>query len=182
MAKGSAFEREICRRLSLWWTQDLPEPRDDVFWRTSNSGGRATVRHGKGKRTANQCGDVCAVDPVGAPFLKVFTVEIKRGYNRATLIDLIDKRDGAAKQEWEKWIEQARRSAEQAGTPHWLIVARRDGRQATAVYPFGAREFVAASKEHDRIDLKFGNCDGVCLMSLDAFLYLCDPRFLSRDQ
>ena len=36
--KGSEFEREMCKCLSLWWTDSK---RDDVFWRSAQSGGRA---------------------------------------------------------------------------------------------------------------------------------------------
>jgi len=41
MAKGGEFERDISRFLSRWWTYG---ERDDVFWRTSASGARATTR------------------------------------------------------------------------------------------------------------------------------------------
>ena len=128
-SKGSAFEREICKRLSLWWTQDEPEPQDDVFWRTSNSGGRATVRSRKGKRTRQHHGDVCAVDERGRPFTDLVTIELKRGYNRATLQDLLDKPDGAAEQTHEAWLRKARENSEAAGSYSWLLIVKRDKRE-----------------------------------------------------
>ena len=39
--KGGAWEREFSKYLSLWITEG---ERDDVFWRSSQSGGRATQR------------------------------------------------------------------------------------------------------------------------------------------
>jgi len=39
-AKGASFERDICRRLSLWVSAGKQE---DVFWRSAMSGGRSTV-------------------------------------------------------------------------------------------------------------------------------------------
>ena len=77
MAKGSQFERDICRELSIWWTQG---ERDDIFWRTSGSGARATTRAKKGDATANSAGDIGYLDEIGKPFLDYFMVELKRGY------------------------------------------------------------------------------------------------------
>ncbi len=133
MAKGSAFEREVCKKLSLWWTNS---ERDDVFWRSSNSGGRATARGKTGKRTAGSYGDVAAIDPVGKPLLELCTIEIKRGYSTKTPYDLIDKRDGAAIQQWEEWIIKAVRDSQLAGVPYWMLITKRDQRLTTMFMPF----------------------------------------------
>lgn len=135
--KGSSFERDICRQLSLWWTADLPTLRDDCFWRTSNSGGRATVRGKKKQTTSGHYGDICATDSVGEDLLKVVTIELKRGYNKHSLFDLIDKPAKAAKQEWEKWIEQAIASSILAKTKYWMIISRRDRRETLVTIPTG---------------------------------------------
>lgn len=133
MSKGSAFEREVCKLLSLWWAGD--DNNDSVFWRTSNSGGRATTRSKGGKRTNHQYGDLCATDPVGQPFCDLFTVEVKRGYSCCSLMDLLDKRPGAAEQIWEKWLKKVIKDAELARTPYWLLITRRDRRQTMVVTP-----------------------------------------------
>lgn len=125
-SKGSAFERKICKQLSLWWTGG---ESDSVFWRTSNSGGRATVRGRKGCATRNQHGDICAVDPVGQPLIDLVTFELKRGYNRCTVADILDKPDHAKPQVWEDWIDKASRTADAAGTGRWMIIAKRDARE-----------------------------------------------------
>ena len=39
--KGNNYEREMSRRLSLWLSEN---ERDDLIWRTHNSGGRFTTR------------------------------------------------------------------------------------------------------------------------------------------
>ena len=90
MAKGSSFEREICKELSLWYTGG---ERDDIFWRTSISGGRATQRAKSGKKTAGSCGDVAAIDPIGEPFVGSFSIELKRGYTSSVdILDLLDSK------------------------------------------------------------------------------------------
>lgn len=121
--KGSVFEREFCVKLSRWWTDD---ERDDVFWRTGGSGGRATVRTQRGKATAGQYGDVMATDPIGQPLIKVLTMELKRGYSKANIHDVIDKTKHNAIQTWEAFINQAQRSHKEAGSLAWMIVTKRD--------------------------------------------------------
>jgi hypothetical protein len=73
--KGASFEREVCVALSRWITDDA---KDDVFWRSAMSGGRATVsaKNG-GKLLSNQVGDISAIDPVGSHFINEFAVECK---------------------------------------------------------------------------------------------------------
>lgn len=128
--KGGKYERQFCRDLSLWWCGE-----DDAFWRTSGSGARATTRGKQGKNTAGHCGDVGATDERGAPLMKVLAIELKRGRNKYTVADLLDKRPDAAIQEWEKWVIQAELSAEMAGARYWMLVQRRDQRDEIIFFP-----------------------------------------------
>lgn len=130
--KGGQYEREFCRALSLWWSTGT---RDDIFWRTAGSGGRATVRSKQNRRTFGQYGDIQAVDPVGAPLMRVICVELKRGYNKATLADALDRAPCMAQQQWEAFAEQAQQQAEHSGAPYWLLVQKRDDRHAIAFFP-----------------------------------------------
>jgi len=61
-AKGGGFERLMCRAWSKWWTN---ERRDDIFWRTSGSGSRATTRGKKGIEDKWNHGDMKPDDPEG---------------------------------------------------------------------------------------------------------------------
>lgn len=121
--KGSAFEREICKTLSLWWTKDK---RDDVFWRSSNSGGRATVRHRTGQSTFGQYGDVQATDPIGQPLINVCTIELKRGYSKENIHDILDSRPSKNPKMYEKFIIQASADHKKAKSMYWMLIARRD--------------------------------------------------------
>jgi hypothetical protein len=73
-AKGGQFERSMCTLYGLWWTEGS---RDDIFWRTSGSGARATTRGRSGKKTADQTGDMTYIDPVGKPLIDAFCFEFK---------------------------------------------------------------------------------------------------------
>lgn len=135
MAKGSSFERLICTTLSLWWTKGSTDgPCEDIFWRTSGSGARATTRAKKGKRTNHAHGDVTFIDPCGKPLIDVFCIEIKRGYGKFSITDLID---GGFKAEkgYEEWIRKLQDKCDLLGTPYWLLIHRKDNRQAMVYFP-----------------------------------------------
>lgn len=126
-SKGSQFEREMAEKLSLWWTN---KKRDDVFWRSSNSGGRATTRSKKRKRTSGHYGDIAAIDPIGGPLLDLMTIEIKRGYNDASIHDLLDRPYEERNTHFDNWIAQAREACENAGSFTWVLIHRRDRKDA----------------------------------------------------
>jgi len=132
-SKGSEYERETCKKLGLWWTHG---ERDDIFWRTAGSGARATVRGRKGNTTAGQNGDIAATDPLGKPLIDAFTIELKRGYSERTIQDLLDKSNKAANQEYEKFILQTIESWEQAGSKSWILIVRRNRREALIFLPY----------------------------------------------
>lgn len=123
MGKGSNFERIICKQLSVWWSLGK---RDDIFWRTSGSGARATVRK---QATFGQYGDVQATDPIGQPLIDLCTIEIKKGYSRQTFFDLIDMLPSETKQTYKKFILQAIESSKRAHTPFWMLITKRDRKQ-----------------------------------------------------
>ena len=141
-SKGSSFEREICKQLSLWWSEGN---RDDIFWRTAGSGGRATNRARQGKETSGAYGDLTFIDPSGADLLKVCCFELKRGYGQWCVLDLIDRRTDAKPCIAAKFWKQAKRSAEDAHVPHSIVIFRRDQkvpavmigkRLLSALFPF----------------------------------------------
>lgn len=56
--KGAQFEREVCKKLSLWISDGI---RDDMFWRSAMSGGRASIGLKKGMIRVSQQGDVSVI-------------------------------------------------------------------------------------------------------------------------
>jgi hypothetical protein len=127
--KGGTFEREMCVALSKWWSNGK---RDDIFWRSASSGGRATQRKSKGKTTANSSGDICALDPIGKPLLDLVSIELKRGYT-TSIADLLDrpKNKNLHPPLIEQWIEQA------SGTdaPFWIIINQRNRKEKYVIMP-----------------------------------------------
>lgn len=58
--KGASFERVISRALSRWLTKGA---RDDLFWRSAMSGGRATLQLREDIINLAQSGDITAISP-----------------------------------------------------------------------------------------------------------------------
>ena len=123
----------MCKLLSRWWTHNQT---DNVLWRSSQSGGRATTRRKKGLSTEVHTNDICATDPIAFPLMKAFSIEVKRGYKGAVLSDLMDVSCTAlTKQPYEEWLEQARNGMIMSKSLYWMLIHRRDKREATIVMP-----------------------------------------------
>ena len=135
MAKGGGYEREISKKLSLWWTYGK---RDDIFWRTAGSGGRATTRMKTRKKTADSAGDLMALSKIGKPFTKRFLVEIKRGYSKkkgaVAVLNLLDsKKLGKTNAVLLTWVKKALLEMKQHKRRDIIIIFRRDRKEACVV-------------------------------------------------
>ena len=173
--KGSSFEREICKKLSLWWTEG---ERDDVFWRTAGSGAMAKVRSKSRKTTFGQYGDIQATDPIGQPLINLCSIELKRGYSKTTFADIIDKPEKAKPQQYELFIEQASTDAKNAKSPYWLLITKRDRREALVTMPWNLyRNFKPLFKNLKRNSCKlyYGDCL-VFIVTLEDFLSKIHPN------
>jgi len=102
-AKGSDFERQICKMLSLWVSKG---ERPDVFWRTAMSGGRATV-HRKRGTLYRQSGDICSVSLEGHGLTDTFYFELKN-YKNLDILSFLLKDRGQLSVFWKRAKEEAR--------------------------------------------------------------------------
>lgn len=121
--KGSKFERSICRELSRWITKGV---REDVFWRSSISGGRATVALRKGIKV-RQAGDICAVAEEGNAFCDQWFIECKH-LKSLKLDSFLIQNTGRLAKIWKKVLKQAKEHnrdpmliAQQNGWPPLVI-------------------------------------------------------------
>ena len=122
--KGRQFERDIAKRLSLWWTKG---ERDDVFWRTAGSGARATVRSKKGVSTSGSFGDIGYIDPEGLPLIDTCVIELKRGDTYETPWDLMEKRKRSSN--FLSILQKIDKEREESGREGWMLISKRDLRQ-----------------------------------------------------
>lgn len=75
MAKGSQFERELARFLTQWLSN---QKKELYFWRSPSSGAVATVS------SQDIAGDIMAVKPEAYILTKVWNIEAKNGYPKAS--------------------------------------------------------------------------------------------------
>lgn len=142
--KGPNFEREICKRLSLWLTAG---ERDDVLWRTHGSGARATRRYKSGKSLRGQEGDISAVDSAGQAFCNNWIVSLKTGYCRKGYFDVLDVLDSRKKTPiFLKWWREIKELATRVGRKP-LLIFRRERRSPVFVVdtPLGIKPEIVLS-------------------------------------
>lgn len=182
-AKGGAFERLICKKLSLWWTNGK---RDDVFFRTASSGGRATQRSKQGKKTFGQYGDIQAADPIGQPLIDLCVIECKNGYASHSIADLLDK-EPRHKPAYEDFIKQARNSCTDSEANYWMLIARRRGRQIMVYMPSSLWHDLFYKDrppvEHIKMQVRLHPKQGVVPITgarLDMLLEYASPRMFKE--
>lgn len=90
-SKGGAFERQICVKLSKWVSEG---EKDDLFWRSAMSGGRATVGAKKGISRSSQSGDISSIAPEGHVLTNNFSIECKTYADLMLDGLLLDKKGG----------------------------------------------------------------------------------------
>lgn len=115
--KGASFERRVCKELSLWISSGK---RDDIFWRSAMSGGRATIGLRKGITRASQAGDMVAISRLGEGFLNVFVVEHK--HRRDLQLDrFLTEHKGNLMSYWRKHMKECK-----AFKKHPFLVAKQN--------------------------------------------------------
>jgi hypothetical protein len=121
--KGSKFERVICKLFSRWVSGGK---REDLFWRSAMSGGRATVARGK----VRQSGDLTAVAPEGHVLTDYWFIECKTGFGLSVGLFLLRGMGPLA-----KFWKVARREAVKYGKEP-MLVARQSGLPTIVVMPY----------------------------------------------
>lgn len=131
-AKGASFEREVCKRLSLWLSNGQ---RSDLLWRSAMSGGRATVQVNSGKVNLTQSGDVSAVGAGAYEFCERTFIEVKH-YRDLSIARGLVCRTGSLANFW----TIAQREATWYGKAP-LLIARQNLYPTLAITDFGSGIF-----------------------------------------
>jgi hypothetical protein len=113
--KGSAFERKICKALSLWVSKGR---RRDLFWRSAMSGGRAKIFRRQGHDMRHQAGDICSVSPDGHVLTDYWCIECKI-YRDLQLDNFIFGLPGPVLRFWKQTCDEAHRSGR-----HPMLIAQ----------------------------------------------------------
>lgn len=134
--KGAQFERKTCQRLSLWVSG---RKREDVFWRSAMSGGRATLQsRKKGVQFEAQSGDISAVHSLGHALLSKFVVECKF-YKELDLPMTLYGSSGKIGEWWEELLSQC----EKAGDKLPLLIAKENRREELVLTTANGLDFLS---------------------------------------
>lgn len=175
MGKGSSFEREISKQLSLWWSEGK---RDDIFYRSHSSGARFTQRKKIGKTTAYQAGDITCSDPEGEMLIKNWNIECKTGYgsktksgiNRWDILDFVDSKQKIPilQQMW----NQCKRDAEITNREPVLIFRRNNRLSCIMMSIYYKNKLVNYYGNSNCYAISIAFSENVCvIMNLDDFFY-----------
>lgn len=182
MGKGGSFEGEISKRLSLWFSDGEDE---SIFWRTSASGARATMRRKNNKDVQiDDFGDLKAESPLGKPLTDFFSIELKTGYAKKakskakkyggkevikiTNWDILDAIDSnQIKPQFYEFWEQAENDATKASKEPLLIFRRNNKQPSIAMYTDIFNTFVkrCGHPEFEFLSLNFCS-DNLCFPSI----------------
>lgn len=188
MAKGSVWERECSKMLSLWATAGT---RDDVIWRTSGSGSRWSNRRKRGNDTYNQAGDLCATDPCAQFLFDFLLVECKRGYAKGKPSDSInvlywlDRPVNTKPPLLAQWWEKADKERLKAGRSRVVLLFRRTGKRACIVLErdlMGDLEDYNGQYTHHVIALYMAGGPTLLVCDLEKWLEWCPPEAIKRMQ
>jgi hypothetical protein len=130
-AKGSNFERRVCKELSLWVTNGN---REDVFWRSAMSGGRATIAKRRGVNLRRQAGDITATAPEGHVLTDRFFIEVKH-VRSLDFLSFFTRSTGSLAKFW----MTAKREARKHGLKP-MIIAKQNGLPTIVVLPLNSIE------------------------------------------
>lgn len=117
--KGSAWERETGRLLSLWLTNGA---RPDIMSRNVLSGGSFTRAEGKGEISSRAPGDLMAAHPLAFQFLARYSIECKHLRDIGLMRYLLDPR---AMSELGQIIALARRQAKHIKL-NYMVIAKQN--------------------------------------------------------
>lgn len=181
MAKGGQFERDFCRQLSTWWSLGiLGEEHDDLFWRTAGSGAMATTRSKQNKKTRGHYSDVTSTDPIGNPLTNMITFELKRGYNKANIGELIYTSERKKKPcTYQEWITKLKKTAQHAGSPWWMLIHKPDFKKPVITVPGEMFILFEENIIGDCLMVQSANWNTTSMM-LEDFLRGVEPEEIKR--
>ena len=102
-SKGSGFERDVAKRLTLWISG---QNKEYWFWRTPGSGSMNTLGH-----SDVAAGDIISIKPEGEWFLDKYSIEAKNGYPSSSFHKhLKSVKNDEIRLFWEQCVNDANRA------------------------------------------------------------------------
>jgi len=162
-AKGSGYERDICKMLTTWLTgKDKPY----VWWRSPSSGALATIT----AQNPNLTGDIISVLPEGNFLTDKFSIEIKTGYPKSSFNKFFS---GAKNNELEMFWKQATVDATKSNKEP-MLVYKKDRKEPLLFIREYVKDKFPQLEELNYFIVKFGN-ERIGVFNTDAFFTKIKP-------
>lgn len=140
--KGAAFEREVCKRLSLWVSHGAKE---DCFWRSAMSGGRATIAARSNRNLSAHAGDITAISPEGFQLADFAYIECKF-YRDLRVSSFVVLKRGTLQGFWRATVKAARRHDK---TP--MMIVKENNMPALVITSIGSLQVLTRNSRIDSI-------------------------------
>lgn len=166
--KGGGFERDIAKKISLWWSNNESK---DLCWRSASSGGRATQSKTKNKAYH---GDLTAIDDSIKLLFNRFSFELKF-YKNFCIEDIIHHGiDNVVLKWWKQCLRSAGLSKRQP-----ILIIKRNNRKELLLF---SKEIYYIICDNYSLFKKPPRClfigDKIGIVELDEFLSLVDLKTL----
>jgi len=179
--KGSAWERECGKLISLWLTHG---ERGDIMSRNVLSGGSFTSAENAGKLSSRMPGDIMAANPLAFRFLSRFSVECKHLKDIGLLQYMLDPRQ---QNPLAIIIALARRQAK-AIECEFMVIAKQNRHDAIVIIDgtVGEHMMLCMQKRGARTALHpmhhYLHKGNVCVLRFVDMLKLIDPDLLLAER
>ena len=169
--KGGEYERTICKKLSLWVSNN---ERDDIFWRSAMSGGRATVQRKKGINNKTQEGDITAIDSLGQNLTNLFIIECKY-YQNLKLENLIYKNSvSGIIGMWNTLINICK-----INKKHPMLIAKQNFKPDLILINGYTERFINKYYDNFYYDVSIPRYN-LCIYNLNSFLQIVDYKIFEK--
>jgi hypothetical protein len=170
--KGNNFEREISKTLSLFLSEGK---RDDLLYRTSNSGGRFTSRFNRGISTTNQNSDITSIDKEADSFSESLSIEVKH-YKNIDIWSLItNTKDSNILSFW----EQTKRDADR-GSKLPLLIVKQNYKPILLITNKVMNEILNSHLSYPKLSCRISDSEDIFVYLFDDFLKI-NPEALLKD-
>jgi len=147
--KGSPYEREISRELSLYFSKGE-----------------------SGKKDRYMLGDITFIDPQGKPYIDTFLVELKRGRkSELDVLSIVDFPKSSKEPSLIKWWKKAETERIEGERAYSQIIIRRDRKVSIIVLDTGLFEILSLQY---RMRIVSHDVD-IAICPLDDFKSSVDP-------
>lgn len=158
-AKGSAFEREISKKLSIWMGA---KDKDIWVWRSPSSGAVSTIAN----KYNDFSGDLIATNPIAEKFFRLYSIELKNGYSDA-IIDKTLLQNSTIEKFWKQTINDAIKGNKDP----ILIFKRTRSKTIIGINENTKNKLTKKLKNLNSIVIKFNIIDAIHVYILDEFMY-----------